>query len=114
MTGIENTDVKFTGSTAGGTLSASVTGGRIYDVVVSGMTTSGSVGISLLAGAADDGAGNDSEATAIPAASVEWVQIVDNTDPTVIITPKAGQVDPTSTSPIQFTVTFSPARLRVC
>ena len=107
VTGFAGNDISFAGSTAGGTLAANVTGGpMIYDVVVSGMTTSGNVTTSVNSDAAFDAAGNGN--TAAPgSATVAWVQVVDTTDPTVTIAKKSGQADPTGTAPIEFTVTFS-------
>jgi hypothetical protein len=59
VTGFDGSDVDFTGSTAGGTLVASVSGSfSSYTVSVSGMTTGGTVVASIPAGAAQD-ASND-------------------------------------------------------
>jgi hypothetical protein len=53
VNGFTGADINFTGSTAGGTLTATVTGaGPTYNVAVSGMTTSGTVVASIPAGAA--------------------------------------------------------------
>ena len=61
VTGFAATDISFAGSTVGGTLVADVTGtGPTYNVAVSGMTGTGSVVASVLAGAATDAAGNGS------------------------------------------------------
>ena len=52
-------DVSFTGSTAGGTLVGTVSGGpTTFNVAVTGMTTSGTVVASIAAGVATDAAGN--------------------------------------------------------
>jgi len=57
-------DISFTGSTAGGTLAAAVTGsGATYNVAVTGMTTTGNVVASIPAAAANDVAGNASLAS---------------------------------------------------
>jgi Ca2+-binding RTX toxin-like protein len=91
------------GGTAGAT-TATVTGsGTTYDVAVSGMTTSGTVIATLAAGVAHDTAGNGSAAST----STDNTVTFDITAPTVTINQAASQADPTSTSPIHFTVTFS-------
>lgn len=54
VTGFDNFDISFAGSTAGGNLTASVTSGPdIYMITVSGMTSSGTVVVSLPAGVAN-------------------------------------------------------------
>jgi len=64
VTGFTNADVSFTGSTAGGTLAAAVTGGpTTYNVAVSGMTTAGTVVASIPAAAAIDAVTNASLAS---------------------------------------------------
>ena len=61
VTGFTASDISFAGSTAGGTLTAAVTGtGATYNVAVSGMTGAGNVVVSVPAGAATDAAGNAS------------------------------------------------------
>jgi hypothetical protein len=104
VTGFEASDVSLAGSTVGGTLVALVTGtGPTYNVAVSGMTSNGEVRASIVAGAAQDGAGNTSAAST----STDNVVTFDVTGPTVTI----NQVGPdsTNTSPINFTVVFSEA-----
>src|SRR5207302_767983 len=104
VTGFANDDVSFTGTTAPGTLIASVSGsGATYDVAVSGMTGSGSVVVSISAGAAVDTAGNPS------GASTSSSVIFDIVHPSVTINLAAGQADPTNASPILLTVVFSKA-----
>jgi hypothetical protein len=91
---------------AGGTKTATVTGGpATYNVAVTGMTTGGVVRMRLLAGAASNQAGqpnlpstNTSTDDAVTWAP-DW--------PTVMINQWASQTDPTSVSPINFTVLFS-------
>ena len=91
------------GGTAGAT-TATVTGsGTTYNVAVSGMTGSGTVIASIAAEVAHDAAGNPSEATT----STDNTVTYDVTAPTVTINQAAGQADPTSASPINFTVVFS-------
>ncbi|HEX9834219.1 MAG TPA: PxKF domain-containing protein, partial [Mycobacterium sp.] len=68
VSGFTAGDVSFTGSTAGGTLTAVVTeiaplDGTTYDVAVSGMTSSGTVVASIGAGGASDAAGNTNAAS---------------------------------------------------
>ncbi|MGH2922329.1 MAG: hypothetical protein ACRDKU_09710, partial [Gaiellaceae bacterium] len=63
VTGFTGSDVTISG-TAGGTKTATVTGGpSTYDVAVSGMTSDGTVMANIPAGAAQDGATNSSDAS---------------------------------------------------
>lgn len=63
VTGFTASDVVITG-TAGGTKTAKVTGGpSVYSIAVDGMTSSGTVTITIPAGAAQDSAGNPSLAS---------------------------------------------------
>ena len=109
VTGFGAGDVT-TGGTAGGNKAVSVTAvdGDTYTVTVtlSGTATDpltdGTVTASVDAAAADDAAGNGSDASPA-AASVTY----DNTDPTVTVEQKAGQEETTNDSPIEFTVVFS-------
>jgi Calx-beta domain/Bacterial Ig-like domain len=104
VTGFSAADVSFTGSTVGGTLSASVLGaGSDYTVQVSGMTGVGSVVTSIAAGAASDAAGNASTASTSTDNSVSF----DNVSPTVTINQGSGQADLTNGSPIVFDVHFN-------
>jgi hypothetical protein len=104
VTGFEAGDVQFTGSTAGGTLSAFVSGsGASYTVAVGGMLDSGSVVIAVPAGAAFDALNQPSRASIHADNSVTWV----DPRPTVTIEQAAGQSDPTHTPAIAFTVQFS-------
>src|SRR5262249_34200209 len=65
VTGFTASDISFAGSTAGGALSATVTGtGPTYNVAVSGMTGSGNVVVSVPAGAGTDAAGHPRRASA--------------------------------------------------
>src|SRR4029079_3970975 len=64
VTGFAAGDISFAGSTATGTLTATVTGsGATSNVAVSGMTGAGNVVVSVPAGAATDAAGNTSLAS---------------------------------------------------
>ena len=106
VTGFTASDVVL-GGTAGGALTATVTGGpSVYTVSVSGMTTAGTVTASVPAGAAMDAASNPSTVSTSADNSVQWTP-ADVTPPSVLIDQMVGQADPTSVSPIQFTATFS-------
>jgi hypothetical protein len=73
VTGFTSGDISFTGSTAGGTLSASISGtGPTYQVSVSGMTTAGTVVASIPAAAVQDLAGNASLASTSTDNTVTW------------------------------------------
>jgi hypothetical protein len=73
VTGFDASDVVLAGSSAGGALTATVTGGPTdYDVAVSGMTSGGSVVAAVPAGAALDLAGNPSLASTSTHGSVTW------------------------------------------
>jgi subtilisin-like proprotein convertase family protein len=98
VTGFGNspTDVAFTGSTAGGTKVATVTGGpSIYNVAVTGMTTSGSVIATIPAGAAIDVGSNGNTASSGGDNTVTWV--LDTTKPTcsytIVPTPAPAHID---------------------
>ena len=104
VSGFTGTDVTIAG-TAGGTKTATVTGGpSTYNVAVSGMT-SGTVIASIGAGVATDGVGNGNTAST----STDNTVTFDTTAPTVTINQATGQADPTGGSPINFTVVFSEA-----
>jgi hypothetical protein len=104
VTDFTGSDVSFAGSAVGGTLVANVTGnGPTYNVAVSGMSGSGKVAATITAGVAKDAAGNGNAAST----SVDNTVLFDNVAPTVTINQAAGQADPTSGSPINFTVVFS-------
>lgn len=110
VTGFSEDDLDFTGSTAGGSLGANITGsGEEYQVAVQGMTTSGTVVLSIPAGAAIDASNNPSEAAVPGDNSVYWTQVdpSDSTAPTVFVDKAAGQSDPANIAPIVFDVTFS-------
>jgi hypothetical protein len=103
MTGFVTGDVTLSG-TVGGTLVGSVGGGpNTYTVFVTGMTTSGSVIANVAAGVATGAGGLNTAAPS--AATVAW--LLDTTAPTVTINQGGGQADPTSGSPIFFSVQFS-------
>jgi hypothetical protein len=87
--------------TANGTVSVSGTG-LTRTITISSITGDGSLGISIVAGTASDLAGN-----LAPAAGPSATFVADNTLPSVTIDKKGTQADPTSSSPIEFTVVFS-------
>ena len=104
VTGFTASDVSFTGSTAGGTLIAVVSGTVAdYTVSVSGMTTNGTVVASIPAGAALDAGSQPNAASTSTDNSVQFTAA----PPTVTINQAAGQADPTSGASITFTVQFS-------
>ncbi|MEA2195654.1 MAG: hypothetical protein QOG42_2134 [Solirubrobacteraceae bacterium] len=89
VTGFTGSDVSFTGSTAGGTKVATVTGGpTVYNVAVTGMTTSGTVVATVPAGGVVDLAGNPNTASSGGDNTVSWV--LDTTKPTCSYTIVAG------------------------
>ncbi len=97
-------DVTLSG-TAGAT-TVNITGGpTTYNVAVSGMSVNGTVIADVPAGAAKDVANNDNTAST----STDNTVTYDGTAPTVTINQAAGQIDPTGSSPINFTVVFSEA-----
>src|SRR5207247_8290178 len=103
VSGFTGTDVTI-GGTAGGTKTVTVTGGpSTYTVAVSGMTTAGTVIATIAAGMATDAAGNGNTAST----STDNTVTFDTTPPSVTINQAAGQADPTSASPINFTAVFS-------
>ena len=103
--GFATGDVTLSG-TAGATTAIVSGGPTTYNVAVSGMTGSGTVIASVPANVAEDGAGNDNDASTSTDNSV-FYNAPDTTPPTVTIDQASGQADPTSTSPIHFIVVFS-------
>ncbi|GAB4278289.1 MAG: hypothetical protein Fur0025_04740 [Oscillatoriaceae cyanobacterium] len=104
VTGFDAADISFTGSTAGGTLTPTITGsGTTYNVAVAGMTTSGTVVPSVIANAATDAAGNPSVASTSTDNTVTY-----NTIPTVSNITKTGNEDSNITfATADFTAVFS-------
>ena len=103
VTGFATGDVTLSG-TAGATTAVVSGSGATYTVTVSGMTTSGTVIASISAGVAVDAGSNPNLASTSTDNTVTY-----DLPPTVTINQAAGQADPTSASPILFTVTFSEA-----
>ncbi|WP_374689745.1 Ig-like domain-containing protein, partial [Promineifilum sp.] len=84
-----------------------VTGsGTTYNVAVSGMTGSGTVISTVPDNVDEDAAGSDNEDSTSTDNEVTY-NAPDTTAPTVTINQASGQADPTSASPINFTVVFS-------
>jgi hypothetical protein len=80
VSGFGAAGVVLSGSSAGGALTATVTGGPTdYDIAVSGMTSPGSVVATIPAGAAADLAGNPSLASTSTHNSVSWAPAVTST-----------------------------------
>jgi hypothetical protein len=105
VTGFATGDVTLTFSTAGGSKTGTITGsGTTYNVAVTGMTTAGTVVATIAAGVATDAAGNSNLVSTSADNVVSWDP---SAGPTVTINQATGQADPTATSPINFTVTFS-------
>src|SRR5213078_3122240 len=103
VSGFSGAGVTISG-TAGGTKTVTVSGGpSTYTVAVSGMSTDGTVIASIAVGVAQDAAGNLNTASTSTDNSVTF----DATPPSVTINQAAGQADPTSSSPINFTAVFS-------
>jgi hypothetical protein len=104
VTGFAAADVNLAASTAAGTLLAAVSGsGSSYTVSVTGMTGNGTVVASIPAGAAQDADGDSNTASTSIDNTVTWVDLA----PTVTINQGPSQSDPTSTSPVVFSVVFS-------
>jgi len=98
-----NADVDVAG-TAGGTEVVTVTGGpTTYNVGITGLTTAGTVIVTVDAAVASDSAGNLNTASTSTDDTVTWAPGA----PTVTINKATTQPDPTATSPINFTVVFS-------
>jgi len=75
VSGFTGSDVSFTGSTVGGSLSALVTGGpTTYNAAVSGMIGIGTVVASIPAGAATDSVGNPNPASTSTDNSVSFIE----------------------------------------
>ena len=93
------------GGTAPGTRSVVISGGGIsYNVAVYGMSGYGTVTAVIAAGTAHDYAGNANSASTSTDNTVTYDPTA---GPTVTINQASGQVDPTATIPVNFTVVFS-------
>ncbi len=105
VTGFATGDVDL-GGTAGANTAVVTGSGTTYNVAVSGMTDSGTVGVAIPASKAIDAAGNNNTASAGGDNVVTYNKPV---APTVTVNQASGQADPTSASPVNFTVVFSAA-----
>jgi Pyruvate/2-oxoacid:ferredoxin oxidoreductase gamma subunit len=105
VTGFTNTDIDLSSSSLSG-LSATVTQltTSTYTVTVTGMTGTGTVVAKIPAGAATSIA---SGTASLASTSSDNQVTFDSVGPTVTINQAAGQADPTSVGPINFTVVFS-------
>ncbi|HQX74495.1 MAG TPA: hypothetical protein PK298_16415, partial [Chitinophagaceae bacterium] len=101
VTGFATGDVTLSG-TAGATTAIVTGSGTTYNVAVSGMTGSGTVIATIAAGVAIDAGSNLNIASTSTDNTVTY-----DTPPTVTINQAAAQPDPTSGSPINFTVVFN-------
>ncbi len=102
VTGFTTGDVTISG-TAGATTGTVTGSGTTYNVAVSGMTGGGTVIANIGAGVAVNGGGVGNLASTSTDNTVTYL----NTPPTVTINQAASQVDPTSATPINFTVVFN-------
>ena len=112
VTGFTGSDVSFAGGTAGGTLSAAVTGGpTVYNVAVTGMTQRGTVVATIPAGGAQDAAANTNTASTSTDTTVTWDRVPTATvslDPT-----RRHRQTPRSRRPRRRAIrTATPSRLR--
>ncbi|MEO6255158.1 MAG: M36 family metallopeptidase, partial [Ferruginibacter sp.] len=102
VTGFATGDVTLSG-TAGAT-TATVTGsGATYNVAVTGMSANGTVIATIAAGVCQNASAQTNNASTSTDNTVTWVITA---NPNVTINQAAAQPDPTSTSPINFTVVF--------
>jgi hypothetical protein len=105
VTGFTGADVTI-GGDAGGTKTATVTGsGTTYNVAVSGMTTAGSVIVSIPANRAQNAGGNGNSTSTSTDNRVDFSVVVGG--PSVTIDQAAGQPDPDTSAPVNFTAIFS-------
>jgi probable HAF family extracellular repeat protein len=109
VTGFDNSDVKVTGTAITGAAGVVVTNptgdGVTFNVAISGMSRTGTVILNIPAGAATDADGYNNKASTTT--DDHNIVTYDITGPTVTIEQASDQDDPTSSSPIHFTVTFS-------
>jgi prepilin-type N-terminal cleavage/methylation domain-containing protein len=102
VSGFDATDVIRTGTATGGTVT--VTGTRAnYDVLVAGLIGGGTVIINIVAGKAQDGAGNLNTT----ATSVDNSVTYSLTAPPVVAGMVRADADPTTATSLNWTVTFS-------
>lgn len=104
VTGFDASDISFTGSTAGGTLTSTVssTGTNTYNVAVSGMTSYGNVVASINANAVADRVGNPN----IASTSTDNTIIYDASFPTVTSINRLNS-SPTNATTVEYEIKFS-------
>lgn len=110
VTGFTAADVDLTGSTAGGTLAATVSGsGSAFIVEVTGMTGDGDVVATVPAGGAADADGGLNTASTSTDNRVTWSQpdVTDTEPPSLTVEQADDQSDPTGSSSIHFVAAFS-------
>lgn len=107
VTGFDATDVTVGGTSGATNVVVTPVNGSMstYNVAVTGVNTPGTVTVTVKDSAAT-GSGLASTASTSTDNSVTYALAV---NPTVTINQAAGQADPTSTTPIKFTVVFSAA-----
>ncbi len=106
VTGFATGDVTLGGTanpTTGTVTEIAPNDGTTYNVAVSGMTSDGTVIVSIAAGVAQDAGNNDNSASTSTNDTVTY----DTTAPSVTINKASGQADPTNVSPVNFTAVFS-------
>lgn len=108
VTGFGDSALDVTLSSSAGVVSAVITeiaptDGTTYQIAISGMTSTGTVTVSIPVSAASDAAGNGNDP--IPGLVINYIH--DTTAPSVTVEQSAGQSDPTSSAPILFTATFN-------
>jgi hypothetical protein len=101
VTGFAANDLSRVGTSAGGVVALTGSGGS-YEIAVTGAPTNGTLGFAIAAGGASDAAGNPNVASSGP----DDLVVYDTVAPTVTVEQAAGQADPTSASPIAFSVSF--------
>ena len=107
VSGFSASDVTISGTAGATTATITPVGsdGTTYTVSISGMTDDGTIIVSLAAGAAEDSVGNASEASTSTDNSVTYTGF----PLLVTINQASSQADPTTKSPIHFTVVFNKA-----
>ncbi len=101
IVGFDATDVTI-GGTAGGTKTATITGSGPYTISVSGMTSAGTVTVSIAASRVTDVAGNNNTASTSTDNSVTW----DGVAPAVSSINRV-TATPSAAASVQWTVVFS-------
>ena len=111
VTGVDTSDFATTGTVTGATITAVSGSGSQYTVTANTGTGSGTLGLNLV----DNDSIRDSSANPLGGAGsgngnfTGQIYTIDKAAPTVTVNQATGQADPTSASPINFTVVFSEA-----